>query len=208
MIIIDDAITDDCLLADIASSTDLFPPPTYLNHDKPVNLLDGTERVYADYVFWDGWLNSPADTLKKRIVEHLWKKFLPFPVEDLYGIEYWTVTMLPHQRTEWHADRGFCLCEGGGMGQPAKACLGGVYYPAKGNFEETFLELRFDDGVERIPTKPNRFVIFDSANTYHKTTPTTKEIRYSMPTNLWSKKNPPTLLSNFEINPDTPRTLR
>lgn len=206
MIVIDNVIKDEKLLQDIENSTDLFPPPLKLPHNKPVNLLDGSERTISEYKFWDGWLNSPADTLKKRIAENIWKRFLPFPEEDLYGVEYWTKTYLPEQYGEWHIDVGFCMCLPNGNGEEtaaAKAAIGCVYYPIKGEWEESYLQLRYEDGVESILAKPNRLVIFDSANVYHKSTPTKTHIRYAMPMNLWNKKNPPTLFGDFKIDYDT-----
>lgn len=199
MIIIDQAIDDEQLLADIVNDSSAFVPPTKLPHDKPINLLDGSERAYSDYVFWEGWETSPANTTKKRIIQNLWSRFLPFPYKDLFGIEYWTVSALPKQYLDWHVDTGFCYCHPSKDEPAAKAAMGAIYYPPSSDFEETFLELRFDNGVERIATAPNRLVIFDSANTYHRTTPTQSSIRYSMPMNLWNRVNPPTLFRNFSI---------
>lgn len=201
MIIVDDAIKDKDLLLEIRESESLFPPPKTLDHGYQVNLMDGqSERTPVDYLFWEGWSVSPANTLKKRIIENIWKRFLPFPEEDLYGIEYWTRTFLPGQYSGWHVDQGFCLCEPGGYGGPPRSVLGGIYYPIKGKWEESYIQIRYDDCVETVPAKQNRLVIFESADVYHRSTPTKTETRYSMPMNLWSKKNPPTGLKNFSIN--------
>ena len=48
MIIIDDFIKDTMLLEEIQSSKDFFGPN-------------------GDFMWWDGWWNSKANTLKKKV---------------------------------------------------------------------------------------------------------------------------------------------
>lgn len=203
MIIIDNAINDADLIDNIRASANLFPKPKQLkNNQLIVNYLDTTERTDVDYYFWHGWNYSAADTLKKSICEHLWKKFLPFPEEDLFGFEYWTRTFMPGQYSDWHVDRGFCTndIESFKNAYP-RACMGSVYYPPFADvWEESYLQIRYEDYVQQILCKPNRLIIFDSANLYHKTTATSKYLRYSMAMNIWSQNDSPTNFKNFKIN--------
>lgn len=203
MIIIDDAVDDPDLVEKIQKNLNIFPKPKYLkNNQAIVNYIDSLERTTVDYYFWHGWNHSPADTLKKSICQHIWKKYLPFPERDLFGFEYWTRTFLPGQYSDWHVDRGFCTndIETDKEIYP-RSCIGSVYYPPiYYQWEETYLEIRYEDYIDKILCKPNRLVIFDGSNLYHKTTPTNRLLRYSMAMNIWSKNDPPTQFKNFIIN--------
>ena len=54
MIVIDDFIKDKELINAVEADKDFFGPN-------------------GNYMWWDGWWNSPADTLKKQIIEVMWR---------------------------------------------------------------------------------------------------------------------------------------
>jgi len=171
---------------------------------------------FAPYMFWDGWLNSPANTVKKKVIKEIWEHNLPFPVEDVLGFEYWTRTFGPGQYLAPHVDEDtFLYADEKILSGPA---IGSVYYgpdtdASNGGFLELYpsllvngehMALEHDrisplmvdvEQRERILCKPNRLVIFDAGHVLHGTVPATSGIRYVMVINVWHKDNPPTALA-------------
>ena len=217
MKVIDDAITNQELLDEIRNDPTFFPESV---GDKPqVNYEiheyhDPKATYYSPYMFWDGWWNSPANTLKKRVIKHIWENHLPLPEEQLCGFEYWTKTFKPGQYLSPHIDedshlyKEFQIFSG-----PLTGC---VYYPDSEYVSGGFLELhehRLDDGTffalergcldslispiekrERIAYKPNRLVIFDAGHILHNTTPVGVGTRKVLVVNVWSMENQPMAL--------------
>lgn len=170
---------------------------------------------YAPYMFWDGWWRSPADTLKKRVVQAIWGNHLNADQEDILGFEYWTRTFTAGQYLDLHVDEDTFMYEETKTFQgPFNGC---IFYGAdnpEGGFVEIHsaspplvdgsqfgLERENLDKVqspiedrERIAYRGNRLVIFDSGHVLHATTPAKSGIRQVMVINVWHKDVPPTAL--------------
>jgi hypothetical protein len=174
---------------------------------------------YAPYMFWDGWWKSPANTLRKEVVQAIWTNNLPCPKEEVLGIEYWTRTYLPGQYLDVHVDEDtFLYADSKIFSGPL---MGSVFYGSDnhdGGFVEIYNKAILQDGTkgaieaesiepllvpveerERIAYKGNRLIIFDTGHVVHGTTPANSGIRQVMVTNLWHKDNPPTALQRGEF---------
>jgi hypothetical protein len=215
MIVIDNCLPQD-LYKEVLNDSHFFPES-----------MGGGERIatelnsyhyeqascFAPYMFWDGWWRSPADTLRKRVVQAIWEKHLPCGKEDILGFEYWTRTYLPGQFLDVHVDEDtFMYADHKIFSGPM---LGSIYYAAD-NKEGGFVEIYdavLKDGTplaierenidpllapieerERIAYRGNRMIIFDAGHTIHGTTPAKSGIRQVMVVNIWHKDNPPTAL--------------
>lgn len=176
---------------------------------------DEQQCTFAPFMFWDGWGKSPADTPKKRAIKEIWEHRLPFPLEELCGIEYWTRSFTPGQWLAPHVDEDTFLYErtkkfsGPLIGsvyygpQPSEIEEGEfVIYPiviedgSEHSLEESTLGVRVSSVTEKeiIQYQPNRLVIMDTGHQVHGTVPAKRGIRYVMVTNVWHVTNPPTAL--------------
>ena len=67
MYIIDNFIKDPVLLEDMQHDKDFFGPN-------------------GNFMWWDGWWNSPANTVKKRLIEYIWRYNTQTPtINNLVG---------------------------------------------------------------------------------------------------------------------------
>lgn len=83
----------------------------------------------------------------------------------------------------------------------SRCLIGCVYYPHINDPKDiTSLQMMIDDDIIEVQCKQNRLIVFDSATIFHQTTPSKTSIRYSMPINVWSKKNPPSKLDQYYFN--------
>ena len=174
---------------------------------------------FAPYMFWNGWWASPADTLRKRVVQSIWKNNLPCDTSEILGIEYWTRTYLPGQYLDVHVDEDtFLYAESKIFSGPL---IGSIYYGvdnADGGFVEIYNKAILSDGEplaieakniekvlvpieqrERIAYRGNRLIIFDVGHVVHGTTPAQSGIRQVMVTNVCHRNNPPTALKLGEF---------
>ena len=168
---------------------------------------------FAPYMFWDGWWRSPANTLRKEVVQAIWENHLPCPQDDILGFEYWTRTYMAGQYLDTHVDEDTFLYED--TKTFSGLLLGSIWYGVdntQGGFVELH-EVTLKDGTpfaierenvkpllspiekrERISYRGNRAIIFDAGHRMHGTTPAESGIRQVMVVNLWHKDNPPTAL--------------
>jgi hypothetical protein len=168
---------------------------------------------FAPYMFWDGWWRSPANTLRKEVVQAIWENNLPCPQDDILGFEYWTRTYMAGQYLDTHVDEDTFLYED--TKTFSGPMLGSIWYGVD-NKQGGFVELQeviLKDGTpfaierenvqpllspiekrERIAYRGNRAIIFDAGHRMHGTTPAESGIRQVMVVNLWHKNNPPTAL--------------
>jgi hypothetical protein len=174
-----------------------------------------SSSYYSPFMFWDGWWKSPANTLKKQVIQQIWEQHIEWPYEDIYGFEYWTRTYNPGQFIDLHVDEDTFLYKKDKTFQGP--ILGCVYYGVD-NEEGGFLELHKNtliDGQkktpdkikdkenispiedrERIAYKGNRLIIFDAGHVVHGSTPAKSGLRQVLVVNVWHKKNPPEALSS------------
>ena len=181
MIVIDDFIKDQALLNAIENDDTFFGPN-------------------GDYMWWDGWWNSEANTLKKQLIELMWRWHSPhdFPryesITGLVGFEYWTgvygdghpnTSLIQHfdkDEEHWDATGGV---NGGEVITPV---IGTIIYPKQHSFDGGFLEIHTngrDKEPERIDAKFNRLVVFDAGGDLHRVTEVSNGVRYALAVNLW-----------------------
>jgi hypothetical protein len=173
---------------------------------------------YAPYMFWNGWWESPTNTLRKQVIRGIWENNLPVSTMEVLGFEYWTRTFGPGQYLGPHVDEDTFLYQDKKIyNGPETGC---VYYgPSEekvvGGFLELFeskltfgeqnalewenLEKKLDpiEMRERIAFRENRLIIFDAGRVIHQTSPCISGIRNVMVINVWLKSNPPIDMSNF-----------
>lgn len=168
---------------------------------------------FAPYMFWEGWWRSPANTLRKKVVQEIWEDNLPCSQDEILGFEYWTRTYLAGQFLDVHVDEDTFLYEESKIFAGPK--IGAIWYGMDnpdGGFVE-FHKAVLQDGTklaiekeniepilspiserERISYKGNRVIIFDAGHQVHGTTPAGSGIRQVMVVNLWHKDQPPTAI--------------
>lgn len=218
MIVIDDFIKDDNMLEKISNDINFFSKSMTNNEKIEVKLNyyhdEGTDH-FSPFMFWDGWWRSPANTLKKQVIQKIWENYLDWPLEDILGFEYWSRTYMPGQYLSTHVDEDTFLYSENKTFQGS--IIGCVYYGVD-NQDGGFLEIHKNSFIngnkksleknnikkytspeqdrERIAYKGNRLVIFDTGHKLHGTTPAKSGIRQALIINVWHKDNPPTALSN------------
>jgi hypothetical protein len=176
---------------------------------------DEKSDCFAPYMFWDGWWRTPANTLKKKVIQSLWEDLMIWDLNDILGFEYWTRTYLPGQYLDIHVDEDtFLYAESKIFKGPIYGC---VFY-GKENEDGGFLEIhkkKLEDGKknilekkyikkyislkkdrEKIAYKGNRAIFFDAGHVLHNTVGSKSGIRQVLVVNLWHKDNPPLALSN------------
>jgi len=224
LIVLDNFIKDKNLIEDIKKDEGFFPDDMgEIDNIGQVNNYFHVEDAdcYAPYMFWGGWWVSPADTLKKKVIQSIWSNedFLPFPLEEVCGFEYWTRTFKQGQYLRVHVDEDtFAYQKDRTFNAPAFGC---VWYGFKEVEKPGFLELHEgfiegfpDDALEkenidkllslpenreRIAHKPNRLVCFEAGRRLHEATPTVSGSRQVMVVNVWHKDSPPSALTTGEF---------
>lgn len=147
------------------------------------------------YYYWRGpWNGSPADTLKKRLIEKIWLTGSPLSlVFHLAGFEYWTGIQTANPEvghkdvlpTHYDKDEAWFAK----TGEIKTPFMGTVYYPGIEEFEGGDLAV-YTDGVDKSPeivkAKPNRLIIFNAGDYVHEVLPVTKGTRHAIAINLWN----------------------
>jgi hypothetical protein len=167
MIIIDNFIKDQTLLKEIEEDKTFFGPN-------------------GNFMWWDGWWNSDANTLKKRIIEHIWRYNSPDNSHTVRGFEYWTGVYgpdRPQNNLGNHFDKDELHFKN--TGEVVSPVVGTIFYPKNVKFGGGYLEIEHDSGVETIQAKYNRLIIFDAGNDLHRVTEVTSGIRHAIAINLW-----------------------
>tara|TARA_R110001592_G_scaffold70309_1_gene215531 strand:+ start:981 stop:1529 length:549 start_codon:yes stop_codon:yes gene_type:complete len=167
MILIDNFITDSLLLEEIELDKDFFGPN-------------------GDFMWWDGWWNSKANTPKKRLIEYIWRYNSPDKAYDISGFEYWTgVYGLDGSNKNLgnHFDKDELHFKN--TGEIVKPIVGTIFYPKYTQFDGGYLEIESENKIDRIQPKSNRLVIFDAGNDLHRVTEVTNGTRYAIAINLW-----------------------
>lgn len=217
MIVVDNFL-DSSMYLELSADTSFFPETMGLEKRiaSTINSYhDEKSDCYAPYMFWDGWWRSPANTLKKKVIQKIWESNLPCLKEDILGIEYWTRTFSPGQYLGIHVDEDTFLYEKNKTF--SGPILGSIYYGINnddGGFMEIHKSILIDGSYgtlesesiknaasppelrERIAYKGNRLIIFDAGHMFHETTPAKAGVRQVMVTNLWHKDNPPLAIDN------------
>lgn len=209
-------------LYDKVLKDNLFFPKLMGNEDKiAAHLLmyhEESSSCYSPFMFWDGWWKSPANTLKKQVVQQIWSENMEWPHEDILGFEYWTRSYTPGQYIDVHVDEDTFLYKKNKMFQgPISGC---IYYGIE-NEDGGFLEIHKNKLIngskqsldkikdeehlspiedrERIAYRGNRLIIFDAGHIVHGTTPAKSGVRQVLVVNVWHKDNPPVALEENEF---------
>jgi hypothetical protein len=214
--IVKDNFLDKQLYYDVLNDCNFFPA-SMGDSDRVAGQVNSyhyeKSDCYAPYMFWDGWWRSPANTLKKKVVQKIWENNINYPLDDILGIEYWTRTFKAGQYLSYHVDEDTFLYE---KEKVFSGPISGSVYYGKDNPNGGFLEIHNrsikekthnaleHDSMqhyiveinerERIAYKGNRLVIFDSGHVVHNATAAKSGIRQVMVTNVWHKDNPPLAL--------------
>lgn len=224
MIVIDDFITDQSLIEEIRTDSTFFPQDMgeIENLGQHNNYFHSeSSTCHAPYMFWDGWWSSPADTLRKRVIEEIWKTpgLLPFDTSELCGFEYWCRTFKAGQHLRIHVDEDtFSYARDKTFNAPI---LGSIWYGFSECSDGGFLEIHekriegFPENAleteniqmlmsppekrERLSYQPNRLISFDAGRRLHETTPAKNGIRQVMVINVWHKSSPPLALETGEF---------
>jgi hypothetical protein len=216
--IVKDNYLDNYLYNELLNSPNFFPTSMGNEEKIAAHLMmyhEESSSSYSPFMFWDGWWRSPANTLKKKIIQKIWEENLEWPNEDILGFEYWTRTYNPGQYIDLHVDEDtFLYFENKIFQGPITGC---VYYGVD-NEDGGFLEIHKNSFIngnkeslekenikeyispkedrERISYKGNRLIIFDAGHRLHSSTPAKSNIRQVMVINVWHKDNPPIAISN------------
>ena len=171
MIIIDNFITDTTLLEEINLDKNFYGPN-------------------GEFMWWDGWWNSKANTPKKKLIEYIWKYNSPVKSYDISGFEYWTGVYGAESQNKNlgnHFDKDELHFQN--TGEIIRPVVGTIFYPKDTKFKGGYLEIENRDGIESIQAKYNRLIIFDAGNDLHRVTEVISGTRYAIAINLW--KSPP-----------------
>jgi len=177
MIVIDNFVADTKLLEDIKND------PTFFNKN-------------GKYFWYDGWWNSPMNSLKKRLIYELWGPSSVHPAIKTEGFEYWTGQFGPEAPTDAlvpHKDKDeeHWLKTGGPKnGKVITPAMGSVFYPVPMDIEGGYLEIFTkgeDKEPERLEPKFNRLIVFEAGEYYHRVTKVEKGMRSAIAINLWEK---------------------
>ena len=72
IIVIDNFVKDRVLLDKIQNDSNFFNDP-------------------GEYYWWDGWWNSPTNSVKKELIEYIWAENCTInEIFTIEGFEYWT----------------------------------------------------------------------------------------------------------------------
>jgi hypothetical protein len=169
MIIIDDFVNDKLLLEAIKKDDSFFN-----NNGK--------------YMWWNGWWNSPADTIKKQLIEYLWCENSPYKSVVIEGFEYWTGQYgegVDKNKLDYHLDKDEHLWET--KKEISVPEIGTIFYPIPMKIDGGYLEIesKENDLVERIQAKYNRLIVFPAGIYPHRITPVRNGLRSAIAINLW-----------------------
>lgn len=175
MIAVFDNFLDEALLNEIKNDPTFFQDP-------------------GIYYYWEGWWNSPANTLKKRLIQTIWGDRCPITEQfKINGFEYWTGIQtanpeLGHKNIlGQHYDKDEALFAKNG--EIVTPVIGTVYYPGIEEWEGGDLAV-YTDGLDKSPeiikAKPNRLIIFQAGQDLHEVRPVTKGTRHAIAINLWA----------------------
>ena len=209
MLVIDEFIKNSELLKEIESDQSFYPESI------------GAGAYTGNFMFWDGWWKSPADTTRKKLIQSIWENNLPIPKDQISGFEYW------NRRYDKDEFIGLHFDEDGFLYRDKKifigTVLGCVYYPhLNQDFTGGFLEIhkfKMEDNTpdalewgtinehtsppeerERIACKSNRLIIFDGGHQLHNTTPIIDGFKTIFGINIWHADYPPQALSTGEYH--------
>ncbi len=171
MIVIDDFIKDEVLLREIDQDETFFGPN-------------------GNFMWWNGWWNSGANTIKKRLIENIWRYHPMAPNYNIAGFEYWTGVYGPDKPNKdlgTHYDKDELLFKE--TEEIVRPVIGTVFYPKDVEFEGGYLEIE-SGGTQMEVIRPlyNRLIIFPAGDYAHRVTQVTSGTRHAIAINLWEQE--------------------
>jgi hypothetical protein len=188
MIIIDDFIQDESLLQELQHNDDFYT---------------------QGFSWWNGWWNTPAQSLRHRLIEYIWKDNTPHQYSGIYiaGFEHWTGTYdgadQSHKYDEsrvgipgifslaHHMDKDEHLYNT--TREIVTPAVGTIFYPRDHVHTGGYLRIynsKFMEGCkdnyELIAPKFNRLIIFDPSY-IHAVEEVTSGVRQAIAINLWTE---------------------
>lgn len=174
IVVFDNFITDQQLLDDIKNDKTFFADP-------------------GVYYYWKGWWNTDSNSVKKRLIEYIWR--YNCPISKLYtidGFEYWTGVQEadPNGKfrnyLEMHYDDDVEYRKA--TGKRMSPTIGCIYYPEGLEFTGGALNV-YTDGESNPPEvilcRPNRLIIFDAGMIPHRVDTILTGTRRAIAINLW-----------------------
>ena len=163
----------------------------FIRDEKLLERIQNDETFFSkngQYMWWDGWWNSQADTLKKELIQYIWGENSPMDSYSVGGFEYWTGQYGEggvDTKLDTHFDKDEHLFET--TGELSQPMIGTVFYPLDTDFEGGYLEIESGENgeLERIKPVFNRLVIFSAGRYPHRVSPVTKGLRSAIAINLW-----------------------
>ena len=169
MFVIDNFIKDKQLLDDLQSDEEFF-------HSK-------------DFMWWEGWWSTPANTIKKRLIQYIWSENSCYHLTNIAGFEYWTGVYSVGDELPFHFDKDEHLYSQ--TEELVTPVIGSVFYPWENNIDGGYLEIYTggqDAKPERLKPKHNRLVIFSAGTNRHRVTEVTRGTRRAIAINLWDRE--------------------
>ena len=165
-------------------------------------LSDTTSEFWEKgFSWWGGWWNSPAETLRHRLIQYIWSTHCPTQFNGIstQGFEHWVGTYGPDE--DWdnlniHKDKDeeiWTKSKETGEGIIVTPKIGTVFYPIDHDIDGGELMIWQDDEYPTMDTpadiilpKFNRLIIFD-ASKWHHVKKVTRGTRYAVAINLWDE---------------------
>lgn len=124
-----------------------------------------------------------GDSFLETIVSKIWDTFSLDHREEISYYEYWTNFLNKDEPLEWHIDKDEVMYE---QNQKIdKPMYGAVLYPEH-HISGGFLEIEHSKGqLERLAPEPNRLVLFEAGDKYHRVSPIHYGQRRTFATNIW-----------------------
>lgn len=226
MFVTDNFVEDEKLLERILSDNSFFPENMGDGKEiasAPNMYNNASSSTYSPFMFWDGWWKSPADTLKKQLIQLIFSNRIN--ELEVIGFEYWSRTYHVGQYIQPHVDADTELyVKQKELGTPIMGAVWwGIDNPNGGFFElhpsllerGSFNSLEKEnienllspiEDRERIKYVGNRLIIFDAGHQLHGTTVSLSGIKQSFIVNVWGKNDPPLALiqGKFAYETSTP----
>lgn len=162
MVVIDNFIKDNELLAELANSD---------------NWKENLPSM---------WFSRSSDdkSMWFRLVKHIWSAIANLQdLGDYEGFEVWS-QVIDNRTLDWHQDKDEYLWVS--QQKLVTPTWGSIYYAHSTQVEGGFLEIKTPRGIERLEPVPNRLIIHNPAN-IHRVCFSGRG-RRSLLSNLWSVK--------------------
>lgn len=165
MIVIDNFITDETLLAGLQSDS-------MWENNIPYSWIDRTDLF-----------SCQQQSLWIELLKEIWGQI--DPETNYAGVEYWSNGYINQNTLDWHKDKDEYIFNT--IGNFVHPFIGSVWYGHTSKIVGGYLEIKRNGELERIEPVPNRLVIFDS-HSLHRVAPVITGTRRAIASNVWINK--------------------